>query len=292
MEGTRITRFKVGSQEFAFHFVQDWRDNFAEVVPRTQRLPALDGGFDELGDLPAPAEIGNVQVNFALVSETLAGMTAQLDALRALARWGKGRLYMQVADGTQGERWCWARLNNLSTPHNYARHTDLFMRVQASFQVSDPHWYEQGRWAWAWGDGTRWGSRTWGGGALVYAITGLSTPLNLPTRVGTAPVRPRFTFKVGTGHSAEDVTLQRLSSSGVVLEQIQYAGLLSAGDVLDVNAFALRVTKNGAPAYTSAFSASRWGWMTLQTGINTLRVELKNPSDALELKIQYYEAYV
>src|SRR4051812_12338329 len=113
-EGTRITRFRAGENEYIFDastsvFLQDWQDNFGDGVPDTRRLGGADGGFDNYLLQPFPLEVGNVRMSVILSSETVEGMTALLDGIRQMRWWGKGRLFMQPADPDAGERWCWAK---------------------------------------------------------------------------------------------------------------------------------------------------------------------------------------
>lgn len=287
---TTITRFKVGKLEYAFEGVQDWNDNFGDLVPRTRRLPGMDGGFDEFGDGPAPAEIGKVQINFIPIVDVRSDMTAKLDALRAIARQGKGRLFMQPADESAQERFCFARLNNISTPHSEKKHTDLWMRAKATFQVDDPHWYTQGTEAWAWGDGTLWGTQPWGGSATPQAVSGLQTDFQI-TRVGNAPTRARITIACGVGQSAQDIRIQRLAD-GLVADEVRYNDALIAGDSLEINARESSVTLNGADAYSTDFTFLYPDWFRLLPGVNDIRVLLEGSGNAATVTIRYYEAYV
>jgi hypothetical protein len=290
-EGTRITRFRAGSQEYSFPFLQAWHDNFGDVVPRTLRLPMVNGGFDELGNEPAPAEIGSVRVSFGLVAETLAEMTTLLDEVRGMARWGKGRLFMHPADPAAEERWCWARVNSLPVSHNYERHTDLHQRIQMTFQVSDPHWYTQGTYPWSWGDGTKWGEKPWGGAAIPVACSGTLTEFTV-SRVGNVPVPVRVSIVTSASQTAEDVTIQRVVN-GVVVDQMKYTGVLANSSTLELDAWSYRVLLNGANAFTAAFLMPlQASWFTLLPGANTVRVVLKNPTDACSVILRYYEAYV
>lgn len=288
--GTRILRFEVGDKTYTFPSLSEWSDNFGDMVPRTNRLLGASGGFDEYGDLPAPAEIGNVRVTFTLYSRSITGMTALVDAVRALARWGKGKLYYQPADESKGVRWTWVRVNNVQLNHNINNHGDIRKSVSINFQASDPHWYTAGRTEANWG-GTTWGGGTrWGSGVTTYTAIGASTDIVLPVE-GNAPVRPRIEIAVPVGKSAENVTV-RIVEDGAITHELVYTGTLNAGDELNINTWDYTVTLNGANAFTSAFTYTRADWMSIAPPSVTVQVAMANPTDEIDITLYYFEAWV
>lgn len=293
--GTRITRFRAGEREYIFDnsasvFLQDWQDNFGDGVPDTKRLGGADGGFDNYVNDPFPIEVGNVRLNVILWSETVEGMSAVFDAIRQMRWWGKGKLYMQPADPDLPERWCWAKFNSMNMPHNYAKHTDLMMRVTINFQAADPTWYSQGSAPFSWGDGTAWGSGVWGAGASPQACSGLTTDFTV-TRIGNAPVRARVLVTTSSGETAQNVTVQRLEG-GIAADEMKYTAILGASATLDMDAWEMRVRLNLVDAYTSAFTTKRLEWFTLYPGVNNIRVKMNNVSDACSVTLRFYEAWV
>ena len=292
---TRIIRFRAGEREYNFDgstsiYVQDWQDNFGVSVPDTKRMGGADGGFDNYINQPFPMEIGSVRINARLAAETEPEMSALLDGIRQMRWWGKGRLYMQPADPSLPERWCFAKFMSLTTAHNYAKHTDLMMDVPIFFQASDPTWYSQGSFPFAWGDGTAWGDGSWGDTAIAHACSGLTTDFTL-TRIGNAPVRARATVVTGVGQTAQNVTVQRLEG-GVAVDEMKYTATLGASSTLDMNAWSMRVLLNTVDAYTTAFTTKRLDWFTLYPDVNTIRVKMNNVSDACTVTIKNYEAWV
>jgi len=292
-DGTRLLRFEANGKTLNLAFLQNWNDNFGDLVTRSGRLPGLTGGFDELGIGPAPGEIGTISASFALVAESKAQMTGQLDDLRAIAEWPKGKLYMQPADPGEGERWCWARLNTITTAHNYERHSDLFMRVQATFQVAYPRWERAATTddAPIWG-APSWGAATWGGSGWQYVGNSYSEPPRWGTGAtwgggtrwgGTAPSATSQTISVVNEGNALALLRLRFSArvacpaglviervvGGVAVEGITLAAT-SANETWDVDGRSLSVLRDLKPAY-ELFSATSPRWLTLAPGANSIR---------------------
>ena len=287
-----LTRFGAGAQLYEFGQANQisLRDNFRNVVPKTTRLPGVSGGFDEYGALPAPGEIGNVQVVFWVHAENVAEMTTLKDALGQLASWGVKRLYKQPVDTEQGQRYCEARINSIDYTDSVRDMPHLRQRVTMNFQVANPVWLEQGTETASWGDGTLWGSgAVWGGTAAANACTGTSTDFTLTT-AGNATTYPRIKIVCGAGQTATNVRVQRLDN-GAVVDEIQYDDTLIANDSLVVNCRALSIRLNGANAYGAAFDYQRAGWMRLEAGENAIRVLMDNPGDACSVYFYYFEAY-
>jgi len=289
----RITSFVVptdnANTEYDLSYVQDWRDNFADAVPRTTRLPGMDGGFDEYGVDPAPGEIGNVQGTLKIKKTPPSAMVDWLDTLRSSARQRKGRLYMQPVDENESLRWCYARLNNMTTNHSESGHTGIMMEVKFSFQVSDPHWYQQGTEAPEWGFFT-WGESYWGGTATAQAVSGLTTDLTETVTGGTVATLPRITITCDTGETAQNIVIQRLVS-GAVKDQLTLTDTLVAGDEVVINCRKRSVLKNGSNAYSS-LTATRAEWFRLNPGSNSIRVTMANASDAASIKLSYLHAFI
>ncbi|GEM_PF-1158297 len=290
----RVTRFVVpsdnGNISYNLQYVQDWRDNFGDLVPRTTRLPGTHGGFDEYGVDEAPAEIGNVQGTLKLKHSLSSDMRQWLDSLRSMSRQKKGRLYMQPVDDSAQQRWCVARLNNLTTPHSEQSHTGVMMQANFSFQVNDPHWYTQGTSAPAWGFFS-WGDGTvWGGSAVAQSVSGVSTDLTENVMGGTVETLPTITISCDTGQTAQNIIIQRLVG-GVIKDQITYTDTLGAGDSVVIQCRAKSVKKNGVGSYAN-LTATRAQWMRLKPGANSIRVLMANSGDVANIKFAYLHAYV
>lgn len=290
----QVTRFVVptdnGNVSYLLDYVQDWRDNFSDAVPRTTRLPGTHGGFDEYGVGEAPAPIGNVQGTLKKKLSTSAAMTIWQDSLRSMSRQKKGRLYMQPVDESLPERWCVARCNNITINNSESAHSGIMQEIKFSFQVNDPHWYTQGTAppAWGffnWGDGT-----VWGGTALAQAVAGVSTDLIETVSGGTVETLPTITISCGDGETAQNIILQRLVG-GEVKDQITITDTLVAGDSVVISCRGKSVKKNGTDAY-AYFSATRAQFFRLNPGANSIRVKMTNIGDAASVKFAYLHAYV
>lgn len=295
-------------------------DNFANVVPRTQRLPGLSGGYDGYGIGPAPTEIGNVTISFDLFwrwaqvnylgdnigvpyfLEPEDAMLAARNAIRKLVMYGVKKLTKPV--GNTGSRWCWARVNNITMRDNEDDHTRLRQPIQINFQVADPRWFTIGNENDVlWGDGTEWGDgTTWGGDLILSRAcsgvstewterTGLRDPLYYLTLQpeSTAETYPRILVQVGSG-GAENIYIQRLVG-GAVVDSVCYLAPLVDGDQLEIDCRAHRVRLNGANAYNEYFDFETAEWLQLLPGNNSMRCLMLNAGDEADIYLRYYEAY-
>lgn len=263
-------------------------DNFAELVTKTSRMPGMHGGFDELGTGPGLHEIGSVKAEFWYEFTDMADARAKLDALKELGDKGVQKLFLQPMAGE--ERFAWARLDNLNLPQNVKNLPHRRMKVSFTFQVADAAWYSIGTEAWSWGDGTLWGSGAkWGGEAAAQACSGTETTWT-ETPGGNATTQPRISIIVGSGQTANGVTVQRLVRS-VVVDEVKYAATLVAGDRLTINCRDYSVTLNGADAYGNDFSFEHPSWMRLEPGANDMRVLMDNSGDACSVYLRYYEVW-
>lgn len=279
-----LTRFKVGKNTYELEYVQDWSHNFNDLVNVSDSLPGMHGSYDQYGSGEAPAADGVVRVSFVVAVQDTALMTAKLDALNAMARDKKGYLFSQPDDPTASERWCVARLDNLSEPNKVNDHTDYWMRATATFAVNDPHWYTTGTGAAIWGQ-FKWGQQIWGGEAPKHTFSGTQTDLTIAVSEGNAPAQANITVSIGAGETAENVTLQRIVD-GLVVEEVKFTDTLVEGDSLKIKVNAKSVKKNAVAAYAN-FEAKNNRWLRLLPGSNTIRVLCENEGDAGTVSITY-----
>jgi hypothetical protein len=288
----KITRFGTGHRTYDFEangvYVTSYSDNFGDVVPRTQRLPGMDGGFDQYGGRRAPVEIGKVTLGLTLVAPTRASMDALRRDIRQIAGWGTQRLFRSV-DYQNDEQWCYARINSAQLALNEGRHSDLFQPVQVVFQAPDPAWYAQGTEAWAWGDGTKWAEKEWGGAGIPIFASGLQTDIT-ETVGGNFPTMPRIIVTPGLGRSCTNPTIQVLNGLAVV-DEVRYTGTLAGLDTLKVDARAMAVTVNGVDAYAD-FDYRRGGWFELSPGDNAIRVTFANVGDRADVRLRYFTRFI
>lgn len=289
------TLLRFGSGTELYTFVPDdqisLRDNFRDVVPRTSRIPGLSGGFDEYGQSPAPSEIGNVMYTFLYEATSEADMLAKKEALGRMKAFGKKRLYKQPVDSTADERYCEARVNSIDFNEAAGERPDKRLRFTINFQVDNPYWLEQGTEAPQYGDGSIYGSGvSYGGTPVTQSLVGADNSFSV-TPDGNDFTYPRITLEVPAGKSAENIRIQRLVN-GSVIDQVRYAGTLSAGDILEINCRAYAVYLNGGNGYTSDFSFNTSAWFKLIGGVsNAITVLMDNPTDEIDLEMRYYGAF-
>lgn len=300
-EGERLLRFVAGSKTYTFPNLQNWRDNFTDAVTSMDRLPGVSGSFDAQGMDASPSESGSVQLTLTLYSPTIAGMTAQVDAVRAMIGWGVGKLYMQPADPTQGERYCYARCSRATTASNYEKHTDLMRVVPVNFTVGYPRWMRDGFTGANWGDST-WNGTVWTGGqsfsvgssnvAGVNAWNGstwngtvwgggAATTISL-TNEGTAISLPQIEFYC-TDACASGITIELLDDYAQTVLSVSYAGAIAAGQILEIDCRALSVKLDGNDAFSNVFSYVHPALMPLPPGANSLRVTCPSGGGTLQI---------
>jgi len=172
-------------------------------------------------------------------------------------------------------------------PEDRSRHSDLWQKVQITWQVSDPAWLTAGNSNALWGD-FNWGSGTWGGGSGT-TITGSGTITltnngNLPTPVDIA-IRPT------AGNVATDPIIRRVVG-GAAVDEIKWTGTLTATDTLNIRASSQSVYLNAVDAYDSRFSALTTDWLLAEPGSNAIQIILTNPTDVISASLRYLERYV
>lgn len=253
---------------YTFPAVQNVRDTFADMVPAIVRLPGLHGGFDSDHDSESRADVGQVTVQFVLVSATREGMQAKIDAVRALAYQGR-QLLTKQPHGTANPRWCYARVGTIALTQRVAEQDLLRQAVTVQFQVSDPFWYEDEA-------------------TVVIAAAGTSTD-DSAANGGNAPALVKVTVAVGAGDSAQNPTVQRIVG-GEAVDEMAYSGVVSAGETLIMDARGKAVTLDDDPAYEN-FAAAEPDWFVLMPGSNTIRVLMENEGDEATVTVAYYPTY-
>lgn len=285
-----LKRFVRGGRTYTFPLDSQvsMTDNFGELVTRTTRLPGADGGFDELGDERGLQEIGNVSAEFWLHFTGKTDATNQRDAFLEMADFGVGRLYMQPTDAGEGERFVWARVNNINIPFNVQEVPHKRLRAQISFQCSNPGWLGAG-------NQTLWGSSsTWGGGAkwggTTTAVSGVSTTLTW-TNNGNTYTLPKIGFKPASTYRCTNPIVRRLVE-GEVVDEIRYVGTLTDADHLVIDCRKMSVHLNGEAAYGSEFYVESAAWLRLLPGANSIQIKFASASDAANVMAQWYDPWV
>lgn len=291
MTQLRLLRFGAGDTVYNFPSQQyAFKTNFLNVVPRTNRLPGSDGGFDEYRGNRAPSEIGSIQASWWLIPKPGQRIDALKDEVALMVDKGEQRLYIQPYDSSLLERWCYARINNIDMGEAARDMPELRQKVSATWQIADPFWYNQGTESWSWGDGTVWGSGApWGGNPQVIYATGLQTDVDL-TVGGTATTLCRLVVTVPSGKSATNLTVRRIAS-GVIRDQIVRTGTLTDSDTYKINPRNNTVQLNGVDAFNNTFDFKHPDWLRLVPGANRLRILLANPTDEATISLYWYERY-
>lgn len=266
---------------------QTYLDNFGDLVTKTNRMAMSHGGFDELGSGRGLSEIGNVQAEYMLLFNSYEDATDQLDAIRQMNDWGVQRLFMQPVDQGATERWCLARVNDISGGQNVQNMPHKFQRVKVTFQVADPFWYTSGNQA-LWDATYDWnGAIDWDGTGLT-TVTG-SGSLTV-TNNGNAFTLGRFVAQV-TGAQAFNQLIVRRTVNGGAVDQWVINRAFAQNDVVEVDPRKQWVLINGYDRF-SAFQFRHPDWLRLLPGSNTITVTTDQASAALDCVVRYYERYV
>lgn len=285
----RLVKFgESGNRVYTFSDVVQMRDNFADVVPRTVRLPGLDGGFDEFGTGRAPSEIGNVSATFWIYPPDGGTIDDAKDAVKAMADWGVQKLFAsQYGGGNQ--RYVNARVNSLDFNENTRDVPHKRIRVQATWQVAVPFWFSAAGEVPTYGGGVTYGGGAkYGGAGILIDAAGTSTEGTVSI-VGNATTLGRVTVTVPTGEACSDIRVQRIVDS-VAVDEWRYSGGLTDADTLEVNPNTGQVLLNGSGAYGSDFSFTHPDWLRLLPGNNTIRVVM-GASDEADVEIRFTERW-
>lgn len=262
-------KFADGGDQYTFQNVQLFSYTFGNLVAHTHRLPGMSGGYDVDHNDPSPGEVGTVFINFVIPRVDRAQMQLYRNQVYELARLGKRKLYWQP-QGASDERWCQARIENISMPQDPAEHTDLHQSVRMVFQVAEPYWYE---------DET----------SSTINASGQSSSGSV-NNGGNEPGVARVKFAPGVGDSVENPVLERRDASSNVLDRIAYMGTLTANDELIVNVGAKSVTLNGAAAYADMrFLHGRW--LLLEPGTNNIYILADNGGDACDVTLYWNDTW-
>lgn len=286
-----LKRFGETGSSQAYGFPQarqmTFLDNFGDLVTKTNRMAMSHGGFDELGIGRGLSEIGNVQAEFMLLFTSYEDATDQLDAIRQMNDWGVQRLFMQPIDQGATERWCLARVNDISGGQNVQNMPHKFQRVKVTFQVADPFWYTAGNQA-LW-DGTYdWnGAIDWDGTGFT-TVTG-SGSLSV-TNSGNAFTVGRFVAEVTGATAFNRLIVRRMVNNGIQ-DQWVLNGDFVQNDVIEVDPRKQWVIVNGV-SQIGNFTFRHPDWLRLLPGSNTIEVVADQAGAQLSTIIRYYERYV
>lgn len=254
----------------------DFVDNFGVTLPQTIPLFGVDGGLDQYGTDKAPAAIGEITLSFWLY-DSMGDLDNQKRTVREMSERGLQRMTM-LPNGvtTAATRWCNARVLDCQMPMSAARRSQIRQRVDMRFEVPDPYWNATGANAPIWGQGFIWGDpgAVWGGTGLSITASGLDTQQTI-TPGGNSMTAPLINATTAAGQTVDDFRIQRLDSSGHVLDECRYSAGLSASQTLLIDCRGRKVTLDGMNAYSSDFTTVSGRWFGLIGGeANIVKVDL------------------
>lgn len=278
-----ISRFVAAGNTYTFPTTtgdQEFRTNFANLLRASTRLPGVDGGYREWGWGKAPAEMGMIQFGVYLESATRSGMQALRDSLRTMQAWGMGLLYDTI-NGV--DRWCYCAITSIDMPEDRHKHSDLFQRVQLTFETPDPFWYTAG-------NELLWDSAgNWDGTSLYWDGTSPTNIVNsgtvTVTNNGSAYTLARVILKCTTG-TAYNPVVQR-TVNGVARDEVGWSGSLAATEWLEIDSRRHSAYKIGSNELANITYRNR-DWIRLEPGSNTIAVRLNGTVDVY---VRYMERY-
>lgn len=269
--------------------LEDYSDNFKELLDKTKRLPFADGSFRELGSGRGLSPDGTIRQQIHLVADEREDMQPLIDTLSAMLDWGVGTLYDQPTDEALDERFVRAVCLKITANRAFHLHTELHQPVTVVWQASDPFWCTPGNGI-VWGGGALWGNAAaiWGGGSGT-TVTGSGT-LTL-TNSGNAYTQPSISIRPGAGDTINGVVVRRVLN-GRVEDEVRYNGVLAAEDYLFIDCRRLAVWLNGAWAYNELFTYKNASWLRLLPGSNSVTVTFGVPTDEAVCRFQFPYRYV
>lgn len=278
-----------GSYAFG-EFVNAYDTNFAQGVAQTRRMPGVDGGWSDLGFGPAETPPGRLSIEFWLVAEAREDMDALRDEARALMSYGLQRLEYTSLDANIGTRYCYARALDVTPREMKAKHTDLFQRITAIFEVPEARWYKDRYNAVKVGDGTALDDgATVGSGALLVACSGLVTEF-AALNGGNAITIPAISVMPGSGQSCENPKVQRIEA-GLIADEIAYTGVIAAESELFCDGKREYAALDADNVFGPNFSYINPSLFRLQPGPNVIRVVFANSGDAAGVRLWYRDCF-
>lgn len=280
----RLRRFIVDQRRaYQFTGLIQGDDNLANMVMRSSRSVGMNGAFDALGRGRAFSESGNVSAALQLEAADAYDLREAVDALRGMADWGRGRLFVDGYRHNLPGRWAWARVNSIRTPENVANMPHQRMRAELAFQVAGSRWYSMDNARFMdYGDAMDAGLVMGGPQVDMVAVTdGDSVSIeNRGNAIALAYVRWDVTA------DATDMSIARIDG-GVVVDRLTYSGTVSAGNTIIIDCRERAVRGDGSIANLSEYSAD---WLAIPPGRWSLDVSIT--SGTADLSIEIWDTWV
>ena len=85
-----------------------YRTNFSGARQASSRIPFMSGAFDDMLGAANPSDLGQLHIEFTLVTHSRSDMEPLRDAVRAMRGWGTQRLIAQPTNPLTDARYTWA----------------------------------------------------------------------------------------------------------------------------------------------------------------------------------------
>lgn len=260
-------------------------DNFGNMVMRTSRSIGQDGAFDLLGRGRAFSESGNISTALQIEGVDADDTRTQVDGIRQIAQWGRGRLFVAPYRAGYPSRWAWARVNSIRTPENVASMPHRRMRVEMNFQVAGARWYSlRDQQFMDYGLVMDAGYAMSGPQVDQVAVTDGSS-VTIENR-GNAIAMAYIRWDV-TG-AATALAISR-SDRGVLADRLTYSAAVSANDVIIIDARKRSVSADGSIANLTEYGAD---WLAIPPGVWSLDVALTGGSAAANLSVHIQDTWL
>ena len=256
------------------------------------RVPGMDGSWDGDGFDASPVEAAALSVEFTVIAATRSEMDGHRDALLAMLHYGLDVLAYQNTNVALASRWTLARVTDVRMSENKGEHSDLWQEVRLTCFAPEPSWKVNNYGGLYIGQAGLIiddpNSNTIGEGGYSVSASGLTTAVTLPY-VGNAPAIPSISIEPQSGQTCENVRIRRLDGN-YPLDDLQYTGTLTYGQILAISGRKQTVTVDAVPAWDD-FSYDNPDFLRLEPGQTDLVIYFTNVGDAATVRFHYFDEY-
>ncbi len=252
-------------------YIQQTDDWITTLAPVVTPVAGAGGVFDFFDDNPFPVSAITVTLSFT-VSDTYANIEDIFDDIREkITAAGRSRLWLLRRDGSRGtlndHRWAWAKcISGPGTPEKYDEGNYVKAPVELTFLCPEGLWY---------------------GALIAYDTTQASPQAVTVTNNGNRPALARFDITPSGGTMTSISMVNAANGSDWT-----FAGSVSAGDVLSVNAKTYNVTNDDVDAYSDlTLGSNQVAWLWLDPGINYITATYTGASARVHL-VEVNDTYV
>ena len=256
------------------------------------RIPGMDGVWDSHGFGPSPVESTPLYVAFTIIAASRSEMDDYRDALLAIPYYGLDMLTYQPTDASSKARWTMARVTDVRMSEDKGQHTDLWQPVRLTCSAPEPTWkvnnyggIYSGQAGLVIDDPN---SNTIGQDGYAVNASGLTTTVTLPY-TGTAPTIPAIAIEPQSGQTCQNVRIRRLDGN-YPIDDLQYSGTLTYGEILSINGRSQAVTLDAVAAFDD-FDYDDPDFLRLEPGKTDLEIRFANAGDAARVLFHYFDEY-